>query len=92
MATPSLYIGDGLHFCTSEIQASPKFTFGGRSVVLIDTPGFNDAVMVDGDEGHFSIPHNCVRHFIFTLHPADPFLRYESEVKLAGVIYFCGIS
>lgn len=49
MVTPSLYIGDGLHFCTSEIQASPKLTFGGRSVVLIDTPGFNDAVMEDGD-------------------------------------------
>ena len=42
-------VGNGLHSCTSEIQFSPTFVVDGRSIVLIDTPGFNDTVMEDAD-------------------------------------------
>jgi hypothetical protein len=42
-------VGNGLRSCTSEVQVSPKFVVDGRTVVLIDTPGFNDTVMGDAE-------------------------------------------
>lgn len=61
---------------------------------LIDTPGFNDTVMEDADvlKGISAfLATVCVVHFL-VLDVAEPYFRYQSEVKLAGVIYFHRIS
>ena len=42
-------VGRGLRSCTSEIQVSPEFAIDGHTVILIDTPGFNDTVSGDAD-------------------------------------------
>ena len=35
--------------CTDEVQVADKFTLDGRSVTLIDTPGFDDTSRSDTD-------------------------------------------
>ena len=35
--------------CTAEVQLANKFILDGRSVTLIDTPGFDDTVLSDSD-------------------------------------------
>ena len=42
-----LEVGTDLRSCTFEPQLSKPFILDGRGVVLIDTPGFNDAEMSD---------------------------------------------
>jgi predicted GTPase len=42
-------IGKGLDSCTSELQVSEQFELDGRSVKLIDTPGFDDSALSDVD-------------------------------------------
>ena len=39
----------GFESCTDEIELADKFTLGGRSVVLMDTPGFDDTSKSDTD-------------------------------------------
>jgi hypothetical protein len=43
----SFQVGMGLHPCTSEVEKTLPFEFCGRSVTLIDTPGFNDTTQSD---------------------------------------------
>ena len=45
----NLRVGTGLDSCTAEVQLANKFTLDGRSVTLIDTPGFDDTVLSDSD-------------------------------------------
>ncbi|CAE7189176.1 unnamed protein product [Rhizoctonia solani] len=42
-----LGVGRGLHSWTKEVQKSPAFRIDGRSVVLLDTPGFDDEEISD---------------------------------------------
>ena len=44
-----LRIGTDLESCTSEVQVANEFTLGGRTVTLIDTPGFDDTARSDTD-------------------------------------------
>ena len=39
----------GLDSCTAEVQLADEFTLDGRSVTLIDTPGFDDTTKSDSD-------------------------------------------
>ena len=32
----------GMELCTAEVELADRFTLDGRSVTLIDTPGFDD--------------------------------------------------
>ena len=45
----SLRVGTGLGSCTSDVKLADKFTLDGRTVILIDTPGFDDTSMSDTD-------------------------------------------
>ena len=38
-----------LESCTSEVQLANEFTLDGRTVSLIDTPGFDDTTKSDTD-------------------------------------------
>lgn len=42
-----LAVGEGLRSCTAEVQVSRRFTLDGRSIVLLDTPGFDDTLLSD---------------------------------------------
>ena len=37
----------GLESCTAEVKLADEFTLGGRTVTLIDTPGFDDTTKSD---------------------------------------------
>ena len=43
----NLRIGTGLESRTAEVQLSDEFTLDGRTVTLIDTPGFDDTTKSD---------------------------------------------
>ena len=45
----NLRIGMDLESCTSEVQLANEFTLDGRTVSLIDTPGFDDTLKSDTD-------------------------------------------
>ena len=45
----SLRVGMGLGSCTAEVKLADKFNLDGRSVTLIDTPGFDDTTKSDSD-------------------------------------------
>ncbi|EIW84007.1 hypothetical protein CONPUDRAFT_119547 [Coniophora puteana RWD-64-598 SS2] len=74
----SLRIGTGLESCTNEVQTSRPFNLDGRSVVLIDTPGFDDTTKSDTD--------------VLRLIATSLVKRYEHGTKLAGIIYLHRIS
>lgn len=42
-------MGEGLRSCTSDVAVAGPFNLDGRSVTLIDTPGFNDTTRSDVD-------------------------------------------
>ena len=44
-----LRIGTDLESCTAEVQLADEFTLDGRTVILIDTPGFDDTNKSDTD-------------------------------------------
>ena len=44
-----LGVSNGLRSCTSTVQLARSFDLGGRHVVLIDTPGFDDTTRSDTD-------------------------------------------
>ncbi|KIM41439.1 hypothetical protein M413DRAFT_148738 [Hebeloma cylindrosporum] len=74
----NLRVGGGLESCTSSVQMAQAFKLDGRSVTLIDTPGFDDTSKSDSD----------ILHMIAAFLAAG----YESGKKLAGVIYLHRIS
>ena len=39
----------GLESCTAEVELTNEFTLDGRTVALIDTPGFDDTSRSDMD-------------------------------------------
>ena len=43
----NLRVGVGLESCTAEVQVADEFTLDGRTVTLIDTPGFDDTTKSD---------------------------------------------
>ncbi|KAF8150166.1 P-loop containing nucleoside triphosphate hydrolase protein [Crassisporium funariophilum] len=68
-----LQVGNELESCTADVQISEPFVINGRSVNLIDTPGFDDTKLSDTSvlnmiAAYLSYSHNTGR-------------------KLAGVIY-----
>ncbi|KAJ3516876.1 hypothetical protein NLJ89_g860 [Agrocybe chaxingu] len=73
-----LRIGRGLKSCTSVVQVAEPFVLEGRTVTLIDTPGFDDTTRSDAD----------------ILRMIGLFLAatYQNGKKLAGVIYIHRIS
>ncbi|KAK7695012.1 hypothetical protein QCA50_002200 [Cerrena zonata] len=74
----NLQVGFNLESCTSETQLSQPFVVDGRTVVLIDTPGFDDTFKTEAD----------------VLHSIADFLAamYQNEQKLSGVIFLHRIS
>jgi predicted GTPase len=48
----SLKIGHQLQSCTTDVQATPPFLVDGKSVTLVDTPGFDDTSRSDTDILH----------------------------------------
>ena len=45
----NLPVGMGLRSCTADVQLADEFTLEGRTVTLIDTPGFDDTSKSDTD-------------------------------------------
>ena len=39
----------GLESCTTEVQLANELTLDGRTVILIDTPGFDDTTKSDAE-------------------------------------------
>jgi flagellar biosynthesis GTPase FlhF len=74
----NLRVGRGLQSCTSIVQVAQPFELDGRSVTLIDTPGFDDTTKSDAD--------------ILRMIAAFLATAYENGKKLAGVIYIHRIS
>jgi hypothetical protein len=44
-----LRVGKGLESCTNNVQMSIPFKLDGRSIILIDTPGFDDTTKSETD-------------------------------------------
>ncbi|KAF5327604.1 hypothetical protein D9619_004800 [Psilocybe cf. subviscida] len=74
----TLRIGGGLESCTSVIQFAQPFELNGRTVTLIDTPGFDDTHKSDAE---------ILRMIAVFLATA-----YENGKELGGVIYMHRIS
>ena len=45
----SLRVGTGLESCTTDVKLANEFTVDGRTVILIDTPGFDDTTKSDAE-------------------------------------------
>ncbi|KAI5990118.1 P-loop containing nucleoside triphosphate hydrolase protein, partial [Pisolithus albus] len=73
-----LRVGSGLESCTNEVQASVPFKVGGKQVVLLDTPGFDDTSMTDTD--------------VLRIISAYLVAMYEQGAKLSGILYMHRIS
>ncbi|KAF4597537.1 hypothetical protein EYR40_007999 [Pleurotus pulmonarius] len=74
----TLRVGSGLMSCTNAVQASRPFPLDGRTVRLIDTPGFDDTTRTGTD--------------VLTMIAAFLSSTYQHGVKLSGVIYIHRIS
>ncbi|OCH84241.1 hypothetical protein OBBRIDRAFT_786400 [Obba rivulosa] len=74
----NLGVNDGLRSCTVEVQTSGRFSFLGREMNLIDTPGFDDTTRSDMD----------------ILKAKADYLSnaYQNQKKLSGIIYMHRIS
>ena len=44
-----LTVGAGLRSCTNDVQVCRPFELDGRTVTLVDTPGFDDTTKSDTD-------------------------------------------
>ncbi|KDR76127.1 hypothetical protein GALMADRAFT_96584 [Galerina marginata CBS 339.88] len=77
-SSSNLSVGHGLQSCTSRVQVSSQFELDGRSVTLIDTPGFDDTTTSDMD----------------ILRQISEFLSktYKDGKRLSGVLYIHRIS
>ncbi|KAJ3484668.1 hypothetical protein NLI96_g5477 [Meripilus lineatus] len=69
----NLAVGSNLDSCTSEALYSRPFDIAGRRVRLIDTPGFDDAVVSDFD---------TLKTIVHELHTL-----YETGRNLSGILY-----
>ncbi|KAF9496552.1 hypothetical protein BDN71DRAFT_1366413, partial [Pleurotus eryngii] len=74
----SLRVGPGLMSCTDTVQTSAPFILEGRTVILVDTPGFDDTTKTDTD--------------VLTMIAASLSSMYLNGVKLSGAIYIHRIS
>ncbi|KAI6133584.1 P-loop containing nucleoside triphosphate hydrolase protein [Pisolithus croceorrhizus] len=92
-----LRVGSGLESCTNEVQTSIPFKVGGKQVVLLDTPGFDDTSMTDTDVLRI-ISAYLVAMFVlyFPCSPHNVRLtfgrRNKQGARLVGVIYMQRIS
>ncbi|KAG8696747.1 hypothetical protein FRC08_006964 [Ceratobasidium sp. 394] len=66
-------VGHDLHSCTRQVDASQPFLLDGQSVVLFDTPGFDDTTMSDADT------LKRIAEFLETM--------YRRGMKLKGLVY-----
>ncbi|KIP06256.1 hypothetical protein PHLGIDRAFT_60285, partial [Phlebiopsis gigantea 11061_1 CR5-6] len=73
-----LRVGYGLESCTSEVQVSSPFLLDGKTITLIDTPGFDDTVKTEAE--------------ILRLIADFLAATYKEGRKLNGVIFFQRIS
>ncbi|KAI0071419.1 hypothetical protein K474DRAFT_1669017 [Panus rudis PR-1116 ss-1] len=73
-----LRVGYGLHSCTAEVEAAQPFIVDGRSVTLIDTPGFDDTNKTEAEI------LALISQFLAT--------TYTNGRKLNGVVYLHRIS
>ncbi|KII85056.1 hypothetical protein PLICRDRAFT_178816 [Plicaturopsis crispa FD-325 SS-3] len=73
-----LRVGRGLQSCTGTIQVAQPFQLDGRSVTLIDTPGFDDTTRSDTDILKMIAQYLAV--------------AYQNKHRLHGVIYIHRIS
>ncbi|KAI6025178.1 hypothetical protein PISMIDRAFT_672860 [Pisolithus microcarpus 441] len=73
-----LGVGSGLESCTNEVQTSMPFKVGGKQVVLLDTPGFDDTSMTDTD--------------VLRIISAYLVAMNKQGARLVGVIYMQRIS
>ncbi|PCH34592.1 hypothetical protein WOLCODRAFT_27316 [Wolfiporia cocos MD-104 SS10] len=73
-----LPVGDGLRSCTSDIELSEPFALAGRTVVMIDTPGFDDTTRSDTDV------LKMIATFLSRM--------YQDGHKLSGIVYTHRIS
>ncbi|KDQ25931.1 hypothetical protein PLEOSDRAFT_1078291 [Pleurotus ostreatus PC15] len=74
----SLRVGTGLMSCTDAVQTSKPFVLEGRTVILVDTPGFDDTTKTDTE--------------VLTMIAASLSSMYLNGVKLSGAIYMHRIS
>ncbi|KAF7422444.1 hypothetical protein PC9H_010600 [Pleurotus ostreatus] len=73
-----LTVGASLRSCTSDVQICKPFKVDGRTVTLVDTPGFDDTDKSDTD--------------VLAMIAAFLNASYEQGRKLAGLIYMHRIS
>ncbi|KAF7374716.1 hypothetical protein MSAN_00356900 [Mycena sanguinolenta] len=78
LSASNLRVGKSLESCTNTVQVALPFELDERSVMLIDTPGFDDTTRSDTD--------------ILTQIATFLATAYASGKKLAGVIYMHRIS
>lgn len=74
----NLAVGEGLKSCTSKVEMSRPFELAGRTITLIDTPGFDDTTRSDTDV------LKMIAAFLSTM--------YSDGCTLSGIIYMQRIS
>jgi hypothetical protein len=74
----SLLIGAGLKSCTGAVQVSRPFELDGRSVELIDTPGFDDTTRSDTDV------LRMISEYLASEWVKDPDYLYAKLIEIAG--------
>lgn len=74
----NLPVGEGLRSCTSKIETGYPFELFGRTITLVDTPGFDDTNLSDRD--------------VLKMIAAYLSSTYEQGYTLTGVIYMHRIS
>ncbi|KAF4625165.1 hypothetical protein G7Y89_g13004 [Cudoniella acicularis] len=73
LADQSVTVGHGLESCTTEVGVYSLQYDDGRTIYLVDTPGFDDTTRSDTD---------VLKDIAFFLSTA-----YQNKVRLAGIIY-----
>jgi hypothetical protein len=88
-----LAVGHGVKSCTQDVGKTDTFNVDGKSVVLVDFPGFDDSHLSDVEilsriadflSAAYVIDRiNLVEHKLISL----LIHRYEGEVKITGLLY-----
>ncbi|OCH86127.1 hypothetical protein OBBRIDRAFT_807012 [Obba rivulosa] len=98
VSSANLGVNDGLRSCTAEVQTSGRFSFLGRQVALIDTPGFDDTTRSDTDILKAIADYLCnawvgnVSAWVALAVLTNLACRYQNQKKLSGIIYMHRIS